>query len=160
MTSDGVPAAAPGTATGPSHTERLWPSAGTWTACCGIALTAGFVPLPVLGPAGSALAALLAAVLAAAALAACATPVHVAGGWLVAGRSRIPLDCLGAAVALDAAAMRRELGPALDARAHLVTRPWVRTGVRIPVTDPEDPTPYWLVSTRHPGRLAGALRAR
>jgi hypothetical protein len=30
--------------------------------------------------------------------------------------------------------------------------------VRIEVLDPDDPTPYWVVSTRHPERLIAALR--
>ncbi|GAB7189988.1 DUF3093 domain-containing protein [Kineococcus sp. NUM-3379] len=159
MSSHGASAAGAGTSARPPHTERLWPSVGTWTACCGIAATAGFVPLPAFGVTGSLVAALAAVALVVGALVASATAVRVADGVLVAGRSRIPLDCLGAAVPLDAAAMRRELGPALDARAHLVTRAWVRTGVRVPVEDPEDPTPYWLVSTRRPDRLAAALRS-
>jgi hypothetical protein len=33
--------------------------------------------------------------------------------------------------------------------------------VRIDLADPDDPTPYWFVSTRHPERLVAALeRAR
>jgi hypothetical protein len=35
----------------------------------------------------------------------------------------------------------------------------VRGGVRVDVADPDDPTPYWLVSSRHPDKLAEALRA-
>jgi hypothetical protein len=31
--------------------------------------------------------------------------------------------------------------------------------VRVNLDDPNDPTPYWLVSTRQPNRLAEALRA-
>ena len=30
--------------------------------------------------------------------------------------------------------------------------------VRVDLNDPADPHPYWLVSTRHPERLADALR--
>jgi hypothetical protein len=29
--------------------------------------------------------------------------------------------------------------------------------VRVELTDPEDPTPYWLVSSRRPDALARAL---
>ena len=29
--------------------------------------------------------------------------------------------------------------------------------VRVEITDPADPAPYWLVSSRHPDALAGAL---
>ena len=155
---------APGPAAGPTapprHAERLLPSAGAWTACCAVALTAGLVPLPVVGPGWALVTALLTVALVAAALAASSPRVAVEDGQLRAGRASIPLDQLGAAEALDAAAMRRAMGPELDARAHLVTRGWVRTGVRVAVADPADPTPYWLVSTRRPRELAAALRQR
>ena len=49
---------------------------------------------------------------------------------------------------------------ALDARAHVCLRAWARTAVRVEVVDPADPTPYWLVSTRHPARLAAAIGRR
>ena len=41
-----------------------------------------------------------------------------------------------------------------DARSYLLTRPYVKQLVRIEVNDPADPHPAWLVSTRHPRRLA------
>ncbi|GAA4979075.1 DUF3093 domain-containing protein [Kineococcus glutinatus] len=143
-----------------AHAERLWPSAGAWTACCAIAFTAGLVPLPVFGPRAAVVVAVLAVLVVAAALAVTSTPVRVEGGQLVAGRSRIPLEALGPAQALDRAALRRALGTELDARAHLVTRGWVPTGVRVPVVDEEDPTPYWVVSTRRPEALVRALQGR
>ncbi len=46
-----------------------------------------------------------------------------------------------------------------DARAFLVTRPYLKRSVLVPVLDPDDRTPYWLISTRHPDRLAAALGA-
>ena len=33
-------------------------------------------------------------------------------------------------------------------------RPYIKTAVEITLDDPDDPVPYWLVSTRHPHRLA------
>jgi len=62
-------------------------------------------------------------------------------------------------VPLDAEALRRQAGPQLDARAHLLLRGWVRGGLRLELVDPQDPTPYWLVSARHPERLAAAVEA-
>ena len=44
-----------------------------------------------------------------------------------------------------------------DARAYLLLRPYLKRAVRVEITDPADPTPYWLVSTRHPDRLAEAV---
>ena len=58
---------------------------------------------------------------------------------------------------LDPEGTRRVLGVDADARAYLVTRPYLKHSVRVPVSDPDDPAPYWLVATRHPDRLARAL---
>lgn len=85
------------------------------------------------------------------------TRVQVAGGELRAGRAHIPTDLLGAATPLDAEATRRLAGRDADARAHLVLRPYLKRAVRVDVRDPADPTPYWLISTRHPDSLAAAL---
>ena len=81
----------------------------------------------------------------------------MAGGELRAARAHIPLEHLGPAEVLDAEATRLALGPEADARAFLVTRPYLKRAVRVPVTDPADPTPYWLVGSRHPDALAAAL---
>jgi hypothetical protein len=34
----------------------------------------------------------------------------------------------------------------------------VKTAIKIPITDAEDPTPYWLISTRNPDKLAELLK--
>src|SRR4051794_25064510 len=83
--------------------------------------------------------------------------VGVDGDAFVAGNARIPLHYLGSPDALDSAGMRRARGPELDARAYLCLRGWVGPGLRVPVTDPSDPVPYWLVSSRHPQKLAEAI---
>ncbi|WP_028046490.1 DUF3093 domain-containing protein [Cellulomonas sp. URHE0023] len=83
--------------------------------------------------------------------------VRVDATTLQAGRARIPLTLVGAASPLDSAATRAELGPRLDARAYLCLRGWIHTAVKVELVDPLDPTPYWIVSTRRPEALAGAL---
>lgn len=85
--------------------------------------------------------------------------VSVADGELRAGRARIPTRLLDDPEALDADASRRAAGPEADARAYLVLRPYLKRSVRVRVADPQDPTPYWLIGTRHPERLAAALRS-
>lgn len=85
--------------------------------------------------------------------------VEVSNGELRAGPAHIPLDLLGAPEALDADATRRVHGVEADARAFLLTRPYLKRSVRVPVVDGADPTPYWLVSSRHPERLAAAITA-
>ncbi|WP_408895590.1 DUF3093 domain-containing protein [Nocardioides sp. R1-1] len=88
-----------------------------------------------------------------------AARVEVADGWFRAGRARIELAYVGTAEALDAERTRRVAGPEADARAYLLLRPYLRQSVKVEITDPADPVPYWLVSSRHPRALAGALNA-
>ncbi|HET7349583.1 MAG TPA: DUF3093 domain-containing protein [Marmoricola sp.] len=84
--------------------------------------------------------------------------VRVSEGVLRAGRAHIAVDLLGVPRLLDAEGTRRAMGVEADARAFLVTRPYLKRSVLLPVEDARDPTPYWLVSTRQPERLAAALR--
>lgn len=81
------------------------------------------------------------------------------GGEFRAGRAHIGAQYLGRADALDAEETRRVAGVEADARAYLVLRPYLKRAVRVQIVDPNDPAPYWLVSTRHPERLASALTA-
>jgi hypothetical protein len=85
--------------------------------------------------------------------------VEVGEGHLRAGRARVPLAYVGTVRALDVAAMRRQAGVDADARAYLLLRPYLKRGVRVELTDPADPTPYWLVSCRRPERLVAAVEA-
>jgi Protein of unknown function (DUF3093) len=74
------------------------------------------------------------------------------------GRASIEHPYIAGCRALDAEESRRRGGVDADARAHMVLRPYVKTAVEITLDDPDDPVPYWLVSTRHPQRLAAALQ--
>jgi DUF3093 family protein len=84
--------------------------------------------------------------------------VSVEDGWLRAGRARIEGAHVGEVAALDPEETRRVAGPQADARAYLLLRPYLRRAVRVEITDPADPAPYWLLSTRHPDELATAVR--
>jgi hypothetical protein len=83
--------------------------------------------------------------------------IVVADGTLRVGRARIEGNHLGRATALDADQARRAAGVDADARAFLLLRPYLSRAVKVVVTDPADPAPYWLVSTRHPDQLADAV---
>jgi hypothetical protein len=85
--------------------------------------------------------------------------IEVTGSTLVAGKARLPLDVVAGAVASRGAQARAERGTGLDARAFLVIRGWIDPVVRVTLNDPQDPTPYWLVSTRRPEDLVAALSA-
>jgi hypothetical protein len=86
-------------------------------------------------------------------------PVAVADGMFIAGRARVPIRLLGRVEVLDAERMRHARGPDLDARAYLCLRGWIAAGVLVELRDAEDPTPYWLVSSRRPAELAAAITA-
>jgi hypothetical protein len=83
--------------------------------------------------------------------------VQVADGELRAGEARLPLRHVGQVDVVPRAGKQVALGPELDPAAHLVHRAWVGPVVRIEVTDPDDDTPYWIVSTRDPDALVAAL---
>jgi Protein of unknown function (DUF3093) len=86
-------------------------------------------------------------------------PVRLDADGLIAGRAQLPYWAMGEVRALDPGETHRLLGAEADRRAFHVVRPYVPTGVRIAITDPADPTPYWLVSTRRPESLVRALEA-
>jgi hypothetical protein len=88
-----------------------------------------------------------------------AARISVADGVLRAGRAQITTAHLGAVTSLGPEAMRLQAGREADARAYLLLRPYLKRGVRVDIEDPSDPAPYWLISSRHPDRLATALVA-
>jgi hypothetical protein len=85
--------------------------------------------------------------------------IEVAGGVLRAGKDTLPLANAADVVALDERQARLLLGPRADPAAHLFVRPYVKRAVYVKLADPSDGVPYWLISTRHPDRLAAAIGA-
>jgi len=69
----------------------------------------------------------------------------------------LPLDVIADVVALDADGKREVLGVGAHPLAFVVQRPWIGGAVQVLLADPADPTPYWVVSSRHPVELATAL---
>jgi hypothetical protein len=85
------------------------------------------------------------------------TRVRVADGELHVGSASLPLRFIGQVEVVPKADKQVALGPQLDPTAFLMIRTWVRPIVRLEVTDPDDPTPYWIFSVRSPARLLAAL---
>lgn len=85
--------------------------------------------------------------------------VEVRGGELRAGRAHIPVALLGESIAMTGEEARNARGRNLDARAWHVIRGGIDGIVTIEVTDPDDPTPVWVVSSRTPDRLVAAISA-
>jgi hypothetical protein len=78
---------------------------------------------------------------------------------LKVGRMRIPLTVLASAEEIEREALKDLIGPKADARAQLFIRGYIKTAVKIQISDPLDPTPYVVISTRRPKELAVALLA-
>jgi hypothetical protein len=83
--------------------------------------------------------------------------VAVTGTELQVDDARLPLAVIANVVALDADGKREVLGVGAHPLAFVVQRPWIGGAVQVLLDDPADPTPYWVVSTRHPVKLATAL---
>lgn len=139
--------------------ERLLPGPGGWIGVVAFAAVMG-VALSVVSPAAAVVTGLVA--LAAGVLVAWAySPVvAVRDGELVAGKAHIPVSLLGEVTVLDRAGVLRAMGTEWDPRAFACLRTWAGGGVRVEVTDPADPAPYWIVSSRRPHDLAAALADR
>jgi hypothetical protein len=141
------------------YEERLRPPAWVWLAGWFLVLSLGVAVLAALGPAWAAAAVLLPGSAVTAGLLRWTAVVAVRDGELRAGPAHIPVRALGPAQALDAEQARRVRGPESDPAGFHLIRGWVSGGVLARVDDPGDPTPYWFVASRHPGRLAAAIEA-
>lgn len=85
--------------------------------------------------------------------------IRVTDHQLHVGDAVVPLRFLGHAELVPRENRRAALGPELDPSAHVLLRAWVRSVVRIEITDPDDPTPYWVFTVRDaPGLLAAIGR--
>lgn len=76
---------------------------------------------------------------------------------LQVGRAFLERSAIGEVQALDSARWRAAIGPLSDRRSYLVARPYISSGISLQVTDPDDPTSQWLVSSRNPEALVQAL---
>jgi hypothetical protein len=84
--------------------------------------------------------------------------LEVVDGELRIRGAHLPLNYVSGAVTLGERTLRRVVGREGDPAAFVQIRPWIRTGVQVWIDDRDDPTPYWVVSTRHPDRLVEAVR--
>jgi hypothetical protein len=85
--------------------------------------------------------------------------VAVRDGELWVDDAHLPVRYVAKVGVLDAAGKRSALGPQADPLAFVVQRPWISGAVLVVLDDPADPTPYWVISARHPERVARALVA-
>lgn len=75
------------------------------------------------------------------------------------GSAHLPASVVSRAAEVPRSAKSAALGRQLDPAAYVVHRAWVGPLLLLVLDDPDDPTPYWLISAKHPDRVLGALRA-
>lgn len=81
------------------------------------------------------------------------------GAELWAGGAHLPVTVIARRAEVPRTAKSAALGRQLDPAAFVAHRAWVGPMVLIVLDDPDDPTPYWLVSCRHPQKVLSALRS-
>ena len=84
--------------------------------------------------------------------------IEVRDGCLYAGRAHIDIQFIDTFTPLDRNASLELRGPGANPLAWMLLRSWIPTAVRVDLNDPDDPTPYWFISTRKPVELVRALQ--
>ncbi|KQQ51205.1 MULTISPECIES: DUF3093 domain-containing protein [unclassified Plantibacter] len=140
------------------YRETLWPSPWVIIALALVVPATMLVLAPVSLPAGVIGAVVLYGGCLAFAFGS-APRIEVSGTTLSVGKASIPLAQVGEVVVYTGAEATAQLRTKLDARAWLMIRGWVHSLVKVEITDPADPTPYWLLSSRRPQLLADAIAA-
>ncbi len=140
----------------PLFRERLWPAWWVFLATALVIPASLLVFLPISPVAGAAVAIVLYGGIVGVLLVTTPT-IEVSTSELRAGRARLPRDVIARIDSASGADAVAERGVRLDARAWLLVRGWVHDVVRVELDDADDPTPYWLLSTRRPAELVKAL---
>ncbi len=78
---------------------------------------------------------------------------------LWAGQAHLPSSVISRSAVVPRSAKSAALGRQLDPAAFVLHRNWVGPMVLVVLDDPDDPTPYWMVSCRHPERVLAALQS-
>lgn len=136
--------------------ERLWPS--VWLIVAGLLL----VPAVLLVFAPISMAVAIPAALGSYALFllflfATAPQLVVTETALRAGRAQVSREFISAVSVESRPSTKTLLTTGADARAFLLIRSWIPESVRVNIADANDPTPYWLISSRRAHQLAQSL---
>ena len=73
--------------------------------------------------------------------------------WLTSKGANLPASVVSRSLAIPASAKQSAMGRQLDPAAFLIYHGWVKELAMFVLDDPDDPTPYWLVSSRDPEAL-------
>lgn len=142
------------------YRERLLPGWWVWLVAGGLVVMVAVAYGAALGaPVGWATL-IVGAALAAAVIWTSAPVVSVTADGLRAGGALLPLTAVGNVRIVDRDGIASLRGPGADARLYVVVRASASPGgLLVHIEDDDDPHPAWLVSSRHPDRMAAALTA-
>ena len=77
--------------------------------------------------------------------------------WLGTRNAILPHTVVSRCLAVPTTAKRNAMGRQLEPAAFVVSHGWVPEMAMFVLDDPDDPTPYWLISTRNPEDLLKAF---
>lgn len=77
--------------------------------------------------------------------------------WLHAGEAKVPVTLISRCLVIPPTAKQAAMGRQLDPAAFVIHKGWIPTMAMMVLDDPEDPTPYWLISSKEPQSLLEAL---
>lgn len=140
----------------PVYTEKMWPNPWVWIIIIGLSAAGILILAPI-----SMLAGYLAAVglfIIQSVMLLTSTPrITVTADSLQVGRAHIERKFIGDVETFTGEDATAQRGPKLNGLAYLCIRGWISPVVKIQITDPSDPTPYWLASSRRPEKFKAAL---
>ena len=88
-----------------------------------------------------------------------ALTIEVDENELRVGAARIEHAYIGDAIALTPVEMKSIRTRDADPSAYLAIRFWSSNGLKLKISDPRDPTPYWLITSNKADELVKALKA-
>ena len=153
MTTEGVDGKSP------TFQERLWPSVGQWTFAFIMTTSLGIAYGRAYGMDLGLIVGIAATILVTIGLIVNTPLIQVDELNFRVGRARLPLQYVGKIQKLDEEQSRRARSTDANSNAHFQLRGGIKNTVIVEVTDPQDPHPYWQVSSRNPDALINALNA-
>ena len=142
-----------------AYSERLCPSIGMWLFAIAMTSSLGIAYGRAYGNSLGFLVGLATTAAVVIGLAVNAPIIRIDELNFRAGRARLPLQFVGQVKVLDAEQSKRARSTDAHAGAHFQLRGGIGESLIIEVTDPQDPHPYWQVSSRQAEKLVVALES-
>jgi hypothetical protein len=153
MTTEGVDGKSP------VFQERLWPSVGQWVFAFIMTSSLGIAYGRAYGADLGIVVGIAASIVVVIGLVVNTPLIQIDELNFRVGRARLPLQYVGKIQKLDEEQSRRARSTDANSNAHFQLRGGIKNTVIVEVTDPQDPHPYWQVSSRNPDALINALNA-